>query len=134
MLVSFAELGSALPFNGGAYIYLQHVYGPIVGFLFSWTTVFILKPAPVAIISLIFGDYVNRILFSWLEPAELAAQWSQKGAALFCVWTIICVQAITPRYLPTINTVFTIIKLAAVSSIACIGLSLLGSSDSCFTF
>jgi len=126
MSVSYAELGSALPFNGGAYVYLQHVYGPLAGCLFTLTTVFVLKPAPVAIVSLVFGDYVNQLLFFWLAPDELAALVAQKIIALICVWTIICIQAISPHWLTTINTVFTIIKLAAVGSIAVIGIAVLG--------
>jgi len=124
--VSYAELGSALPLNGGAYVYLHRVYGPVVACLFSWTTVFILKPAPVAIVSLVFGDYINRIVFAWLEPGKLLAQLTQKGAGLLCVWTIICVQAICPHWITTSNTVFTVIKLAAVGSIAAIGIWILG--------
>src|SRR5438045_1133616 len=69
-LVSYAELGSAIPLNGGAYIYLRHTYGPMVGCLFSWTMIFILKPVPVAIVSLIFGDYINRILYFSLNSNE----------------------------------------------------------------
>ena len=127
MFVSYAELGSALPFNGGAYVYLQHVYGPLVGYLFSSTTVFILKPAPVAIVSLVFGDYVNQLLFFWLAPGELAALLAQKISALICVWTIICIQAMSPQWLTTINTFFTVLKLSAVGSIAVIGIATLGS-------
>jgi hypothetical protein len=98
-----------------------------VGYLFTSTTVFILKPAPVAIVSLVFGDYVNQLLFFWLAPGELAAFLSQKIISLICIWTIICIQAISPHWLTTINTVFTIIKLAAVGSIAVIGIAILGS-------
>ena len=95
--------------------------------MFSSTTVFILKPAPVAIVSLVFGDYVNQLLFFWLVPGELAALLAQKISALICVWSIICIQAMSPQRLTAINTVFTVIKLAAVGSIAITGITILGS-------
>ena len=123
--MSYAELGSAMPFNGGAYVYLQRIYGPLVGYLFSSTTAFILKPAPVAIVSLIFGDYVNRIAFSWLESNKFSALFAQKMAALLCLWTVIGVQATRPGWLAAINTVLTIVKLSAVGSIAVIGILIL---------
>ena len=118
-----------MPFNGGAYVYIQSVYGPLAGYLFSSTTVFILKPAPVAIVSLIFGDYINRISFSWLALGEFSAILAQKVTALLCIWTVIGVQAMRPGWLTTINTIFTIIKLFAVGSIALIGILILGISS-----
>jgi amino acid transporter len=41
---SFAELGSAIPLNGGAQAYLAYSYGPLVSFLFAWTAIIALKP------------------------------------------------------------------------------------------
>jgi hypothetical protein len=41
---SFAELGSAIPLNGGAQAYLSYSYGPLVSFLFAWTAIIALKP------------------------------------------------------------------------------------------
>jgi amino acid transporter len=128
--VSYAELGSAIPLNGGAYIYLQRTYGPMVGCLFSWTMIFILKPVPVAIVSLIFGDYINRILYFSLNSNETTPIWSQKVLALLCVWTIIGVQVIGVRGVTRINSIFTVIKLAAIGSVAVIGLSMIGRA--CF--
>jgi amino acid transporter len=46
---SFAELGSAIPLNGGAQAYLAYSYGPLVSYLFAWTAISALKPgAPAA--------------------------------------------------------------------------------------
>ena len=41
---SFAELGSAIPQNGGAQAYLSYAYGPLVSYLFAWTAIIVLKP------------------------------------------------------------------------------------------
>lgn len=41
---SFAELGSAIPQNGGAQAYLSYAYGPLVSYLFAWTAIIALKP------------------------------------------------------------------------------------------
>jgi len=43
---SFAELGSAIPQNGGAQAYLSYAYGPLVSYLFAWTAIIALKPGP----------------------------------------------------------------------------------------
>lgn len=70
---SFAELGSAIPLNGGAQAYLAYAvselfklsheplifyarqYNPFVSYLFCWTAISALKPGSCAIIALIFG-------------------------------------------------------------------------------
>ena len=41
---SFAELGASLPLNGGAQAYLAYTYGPLVSYLFTWTTISLLSP------------------------------------------------------------------------------------------
>lgn len=44
---SFAELGTAIPLNGGAQAYLAYSYGPLVSYLFAWTAISALKPGTV---------------------------------------------------------------------------------------
>jgi len=51
---SFAELGASIPVNGGAQAYLAYAYGPLMSYLFTWTSV-ALKPGANAVIALIFG-------------------------------------------------------------------------------
>lgn len=42
---SYAELGAAIPKNGGAQAYLRYAYGPTISYLYSWTAIIVLKPA-----------------------------------------------------------------------------------------
>lgn len=44
---SFAELGSAIPLNGGAQAYLAYAYGPLISYLFAWTAIIALKPGNI---------------------------------------------------------------------------------------
>ena len=57
---SYAELGGAIPLNGGAQIYLAKIFGELAGFLFTWCAVMVLKPGGSAIIAIIFGEYLVR--------------------------------------------------------------------------
>ena len=60
---SFAELGASIPVNGGAQAYLAYAYGPLMSYLFTWTSI-ALKPGGNAVIGLIFGMcmLIDRIL------------------------------------------------------------------------
>lgn len=57
---SYAELGGAIPLNGGAQIYLSKIFGELAGFLFTWTAILVLKPGSAAIIAIILGEYLTR--------------------------------------------------------------------------
>src|SRR5260370_18032147 len=49
--LTYAELGAMKPQAGGEYVYVRDAYGPIAGFLYSWTTFLIAKPASIATIT-----------------------------------------------------------------------------------
>jgi len=128
---SFAELGSAIPLNGGPQAYLAYAYGPLVSYLFAWTAIIALKPGRVppfdlliifdlsitggnAVISLIFAEYMNRIFWHTTKQEvspDGIPQWAIKVTAVGAVAaiTIICIAA---RKLGTrVAVVFTIFKV-----------------------
>ncbi|KAL9936507.1 hypothetical protein V8E36_004575 [Tilletia maclaganii] len=80
---SFAELGAAIPLNGGAQAYLNYSFGPLSAYLFAWTAITALKPGSGAIIAIIFGEYMARIIFHVYKPlrTESAGSGSQTGGA-----------------------------------------------------
>ena|SRR5213078_3118343 len=122
MVASYVELGSAIPSNGGSYAYLQYIFGPLSAFLFSWTTITATKSGSAAILSLIFAEYVNRVLILFLKPNDTIPVWADKLAALVCVWVIIGLNAMGSGWATMINNIFTIIKLTALVGITCIGI------------
>jgi APA family basic amino acid/polyamine antiporter len=54
--LSYAELSSAIPEAGGEYAYLREAYGPLWGFLYSWTQMWVAKSGSIA--TLASGFYV----------------------------------------------------------------------------
>src|SRR5499427_9869404 len=49
--LTIAELGAAMPEAGGEYVYLRRGLGPIWGFLYGWTSAFVMRPGSAAIIA-----------------------------------------------------------------------------------
>ena len=49
--LTYAELGAMKPQAGGEYVYVRDAYGPLAGFLYSWTWFLIAKPASIATIT-----------------------------------------------------------------------------------
>ena len=56
--LAYAELGAALPQAGGEFVYMHRAYGPLFGFLYSWTQFIIAKTASIAAISTGFVIYL----------------------------------------------------------------------------
>ncbi|KIY43400.1 L-methionine transporter [Fistulina hepatica ATCC 64428] len=122
---SFAELGSAIPQNGGPQAYLSYAYGPLISYLFAWTSIIALQPGSMAVIALIFAEYLNRILWHTTKTdvsPDSIPQWAIKLTAVIAisVVTIMCVGA---RRLGTrAAVVFTAVKVAALVSITILGI------------
>ena len=56
----YAELGTCVKKSGAEYSYLWEGFGPIPAFLFSWTSILIIRPSAGAIIAMIFAEYVSK--------------------------------------------------------------------------
>ncbi|MBZ5670290.1 MAG: amino acid permease [Acidobacteriia bacterium] len=57
-VLSYAELGAALPEAGGEYVYMRRAYGELFGFLYGWTQFIIAKTASIAAIATGFVIYL----------------------------------------------------------------------------
>ncbi|KAF2478591.1 amino acid permease-domain-containing protein [Neohortaea acidophila] len=84
---SYAELGGAIPLNGGAQVYLSKIFGEWAGFLFTWCAVTVLKPGSAAIVAIIFGEYMVRAPQSLrvadpMNPHPDLSPWINKSVAI----------------------------------------------------
>ncbi|KAH9063314.1 L-methionine transporter [Lactarius vividus] len=122
---SFAELGSAIPLNGGAQAYLAYSYGPIISYLFAWTAISALKPGSNAVISLIFAEYLNRLFWhatrSDVSPDDIP-QWAIQVTAIAAVSVITFVCVVTRSLGTRLAVVFTTVKVLSLMSITVLGL------------
>jgi basic amino acid/polyamine antiporter, APA family len=55
--LSYAELAAAMPEAGGEYVYLKEAYGPLWGFLYGWTQMWVAKSGSIATIATLFFVY-----------------------------------------------------------------------------
>ncbi|TAQ91381.1 hypothetical protein B7494_g319 [Chlorociboria aeruginascens] len=55
---TLAELGTAIPGEGGVQPYLQYIFGDIFGFLAAWTWIVAVMPATLAILSIVFIESI----------------------------------------------------------------------------
>jgi hypothetical protein len=59
--LAYAELGSAIPRNGGEYQLLSRIYHPAVGFVAGWVSLIVGFAAPLAAFAMKFGEYLAAL-------------------------------------------------------------------------
>jgi basic amino acid/polyamine antiporter, APA family len=58
----FAELATAYPRSGGEYVYLTRAYGSLVGYLFAWAQLTVIRPGSIGALAYIFAYYAAGLL------------------------------------------------------------------------
>jgi basic amino acid/polyamine antiporter, APA family len=66
--LTYAELGAALPRNGGEYQLLSRIYHPALGFTAGWVSLIVGFAAPLAAFAMAFGEYVQVLWFPDAPP------------------------------------------------------------------
>lgn len=117
---SYAELGGAIPLNGGAQVYLSKIFGEWAGFLFTWCAVVVLKPGSAAIIAIIFGEYLVRAVIG--AEAVDASTWLNKGVALVGLVLVTLLNCISTKLGTRSADVFMFLKFFALLAVTVIGI------------
>lgn len=116
---SYAELGGAIPLNGGAQIYLAKIFGELAGFLFTWTAILVLKPGSAAIIAIIFGEYVVRAAIG--AEVEDVNPWINKAPAFLALAIVTFLNCVSTRFAARVGDLFLFFKFVALASVTVIG-------------
>ncbi|PBP24864.1 hypothetical protein BUE80_DR004210 [Diplocarpon rosae] len=117
---SYAELGGAIPLNGGAQVYLSKIFGELFGFLFTWCAVMVLKPGSSAIISIIMGEYLVRAAIG--AEAENVSSWINKSMALAGLLTVTFLNCISTKLGTRIGDCLMFFKFVALLGVTIIGI------------
>ena len=83
----FYELAISLKKTGGYYIYIKEAYGDLAGFIAAWTTVVVINPSGLALISVTFGEHAVGAFADITSPNGI---WMVKGiSALLMLWSFV---------------------------------------------
>lgn len=109
--LAYAELGAALPRNGGEYHLLGRIYHPSIGFVAGWVSLFVGFSAPIAASALAFGSYLGAVV-PGVDPV---------AAAVVLISVLSGLHAFDVRLGSGIQNVFTVGKLLLVAGFAVAG-------------
>jgi amino acid transporter len=111
----FAELGAAIPVNGGMQEYLQYIYGDFAAMVVSFTWIAAVKPCSMAVLSIIFAEYWTRAI---LGASRDGYYWVDKSLAIGALFVMTASNSFSTRTSSRLNGVFYFIKLSTVGFIA----------------
>jgi basic amino acid/polyamine antiporter, APA family len=125
--LSYGELAGMMPRAGGQYVYLREAFNPLVGFLFGWTTFFVIETGLIAAVAIAFAKF-TAILIPYFNEQNVLWKLgdytltSTQILALFVILllTFINIQGI--RFGKWVQNVFTITKIGALIALIILGL------------
>ena len=110
--MTYAELGSMLPYAGGEYVYLRGAYGDAPAFLYMWTWFAVAKPASIAAVTLGLArtlEFFPAFHFLSAHVAGLPLLWSQVFA-IAVTWFMTGLNYLGIKKAGDFQLVFTILK------------------------
>jgi APA family basic amino acid/polyamine antiporter len=130
--LTYAELGAMKPQAGGEYVYVRDAYGPLAGFLYSWTWFLIAKPASIASITTglvrILGTFP---VFSFFSRAFISHPLAVNFGQLVAIAATVLVSwlnYIGVRRAGEFQFLFTLLKVAIILAIVAVGFSYSGGT------
>lgn len=106
----YGELARRMPDVGGDYTYIKAAFRGPLGFLFAWTKIFLVQPASIAALSLIFAVYL-RAFFPGISIEE-------KQVAVIAIFFIAVINFLGIQKGIFLQNAFTLLKAGCVGLIA----------------
>lgn len=125
--ISYGELASNIPDEGGQYMYLKKIYNDKVAFLFGWTLFLVIQAGTIAAISVAFSKFTgllvpaissHNVLFS-IGALQIS---TQKIFGLLTILTLTFINSRGIEYGIITQNLFTVTKLLSIAGVILCGL------------
>ncbi|KXJ86192.1 amino acid/polyamine transporter I [Microdochium bolleyi] len=115
---TMAELGTAIPGEGGVQPYLRYCFGDVFGFLAAWTWIVAVMPATLAILSIVFVESI----FTAQGVTDQAGHWSHKILSVVVLVVVSLANSISTKASTRLNNFFVGTKFVAIAGVVLAGL------------
>jgi APA family basic amino acid/polyamine antiporter len=129
--LTYAELAAALPGAGGEYVYLTEAYGPMWGFIYSWTQMWVAKSGSIATLATAFFEYTAHFVPEFEKVWFTAGPFPVKYGQVFAMALILALGLINyfgVRIGGDVQVAVTAIKIALIAFIIAAGLLHMGGA------
>ncbi|KAH6652905.1 amino acid/polyamine transporter I [Truncatella angustata] len=110
---TMAELGTAIPGEGGVQPYLQYIFGDAFGFLAAWTWIVAVMPATLAILSIVFVESI----FSSVGVTDQADSVGHKLLSILILVVMNVANSISTKASTRLNSFFVFTKFLSIVGI-----------------
>ncbi|KAI2776763.1 amino acid transporter [Daldinia loculata] len=115
---TMAELGTAIPGEGGVQPYLQYIFGDVFGFLAAWTWIVAVMPATLAILSIVFVESI----YSAMGVTDQAGRIEHKLFSILILVVISVANSISTKASTRLNNFFVVTKFISIAGIVIAGI------------
>ncbi|KAI5102576.1 b(0,+)-type amino acid transporter 1-like isoform X2 [Silurus meridionalis] len=119
--LSYAELGTVIRESGGEYIYILRTSGNLMAFIFSFSSLVVVRPSSNSGLALSFAQYAVAPFYEGCEPPLLVVK-SVAACGLISLTTVNCLNV---RISMAITTILMAIKFLALTMVSIGGVVLL---------
>ncbi|GAB0185495.1 b(0,+)-type amino acid transporter 1-like [Grus japonensis] len=123
--LSYAELGTIIKESGGEYIYILRIFGSFPAFLFTYTSVILVRPAGLAAVCLSFAEYAVAPFYPGCSSPQVVI----KCTAAACILLLTIINCLNVKLATSVMNIFTAAKLLALLVIVVGGLVLLAKGQ-----
>ena len=123
--LTYAELAAAMPGAGGEYVYLTEAYGPLWGFLYSWTQMWVAKSGSIATLATAFFEYTAHFVPQFEQVWFTVGPFSVKYGQMFALVLILLLGGVNylgVRIGGDVQVAVTAVKIALIAFIILAGL------------
>ncbi|KAI0521197.1 amino acid/polyamine transporter I [Xylaria bambusicola] len=115
---TMAELGTAIPGEGGVQPYLRYIFGDVFGFLAAWTWIVAVMPATLAILSIVFVESI----YSAAGITDQADRIEHKLLSILILVVIGVANSISTKTSTRLNGFFVVTKFTTIAAVVVAGL------------
>ena len=123
--LTYAELSAAMPGAGGEYVYLTEAWGPMWGFLYGWTQMWVAKSGSIATLATAFFEYTAHFFpqfeVVWFSVAGLQVKYGQVFA-LVLILVLGLINYVGVKIGAGVQIAVTLLKVALIGGIIAMGL------------
>ncbi len=123
--LTYAELAAAMPGAGGEYVYLTEAYGPMWGYIYSWTQLSVAKSGSIATLATAFFEYTAHFLPQFEVVWFAVGPFQIKYGQIFAMGLILALGAVNyvgVKVGGNVQIVVTLVKVALIAFVIAAGL------------
>lgn len=123
--LTYAELAAALPGAGGEYVYLTEAYGPMWGYLYSWTQLSVAKSGSIATLATAFFEYTAHFIPEFEKLWFTLGPFPIKYGQIFALLLILALGALNyigVRVGGNVQVAVTVVKVTLIAVVIGAGL------------